>query len=109
MTSAMGTIIEAEIRERVEEQLEEAVTVRLRMSQRLIAKLEENHDELLGAFFDKERELENSIDSLHEQEDDFNTMAHVAFAALTNMNEQGVIEFLLIKDPVIRKWWEENR
>ena len=109
MTSEMGVIIEAEIRERVEEQLEEAVAARIRMFERLISKMNENHEELLDAFFKKERELEDSLDAYSSREDIFDTMKHVAKGAMGSMNEQGVIEFLLIKDPVIRKWWEENQ
>ena len=109
MNTAIGTIIEAEIQERVEEQLEEAVAARMRVSQSLINKLEENCDELLSEFFKKERALKASLDSLREQENALNTISHVAFAALTNLNEQGIIEFLLIKDQAVRAWWEENK
>ncbi len=33
----------------------------------------------------------------------------VAHAALSELEENGTIDFLLIKNPNVRSWWEENK
>ena len=87
MNSAMGIIVEEEIEARIND--------RLRESSRRIDSLE--------------MQLDGMSDAYHNREDAFDIMMHVAKGAMSSLDEQGILEFLLIKDPVIRKWWEENK
>ena len=69
--------------------------------------LEQTADVLRARLGMAAKDLRHAVSQLNRMEARISVSDHVAFTALTELDKQGGADFLLIKDPTVRKWWEE--